>query len=166
MDNTGEVQFRTLPADYRALGTIIDFVASRGPFADYKAKDVLAAIKGQVATRCHVCAFRGKSLVGYCGWLPITEEMGKLWLQGKGGLSPVPADRCDAAALTIVCSEDAHVLRGLVRVCRDLGKGRRIFFKRVYADAVRGERRQTVPNRPSAATTPLTAATRSRAPEG
>jgi len=147
MDTPGEVQFRTLPADYRALGTIIDFVASRSPFADYKAKDVLAALRDQVATGCHVCAFRGKSLVGYCGWLPITEEMGKLWLQGKGGLSPAPADRCDAAALTIVCSEDAHVLRGLVRVCRDVGKGRRVFFKRVYADTTRDERRQTVPNR-------------------
>jgi hypothetical protein len=147
MDNAGDVQFRTLPADYRALGIILEFVASRGPFADYKAKDMVAAIKGQVATGCHVCAFRDNALVGYCGWLPITRETGKLWLQGKAGLSPAPVDQSDAAALTIVCSEDAHVLRGLIGVCRDLGKGRRIFFKRVYANSLRGERRQTVPNR-------------------
>jgi hypothetical protein len=145
-DEMGEVQFRTLAADYRALGTIMDFIASRRPFANYKARDVVAALKDQVAHGCHVCAFRGKSLVGYCGWLPITEDIGRLWLAGKGRLSPVSLARSDAAALTIVCSDDTQVLRGLIRTCRDLGRDRRIFFKRVYADSSRSERRQTVPN--------------------
>jgi hypothetical protein len=138
------VQFRTVSADYAALGKIIEYVANRGPFGDFKAKEVVAAVKAQVATGCHLCAFRGRLLVGYCGWLPVTGEVGRLWLEGKGGLCAAPFDRSDAVALTIVCSDDAQVLRGLVRACRDLGSGRRVFFKRVYADAVRQERRRAL----------------------
>jgi hypothetical protein len=142
-DDAG-IQFRTLAADYTALGNIVSFVTQRSPFGGFKANDVITAVKGQIATGSHVCAFRGKPLVGYCGWLPITNEVGRLWLDGKGALFPVPFDQSDAVALTIVCAENPRVLRGLIRTCRDLGRGRQVFFKRVYADVLRQERRQVL----------------------
>jgi hypothetical protein len=127
-------EFRRFAPTHEALGVLTDFVATRKPFDQFPAGKLVVALKHQIAHGNHVCAFRGETLVGYCGWLLITQEMGRLWLANRAELRPVPAEQADALAVSVVCAEDPGVVRGLIRQSRKLNIGRRAFFKREYAD--------------------------------
>ena len=141
-----DVQLRQFTANYEALGIVVDFLVERAPFDQFPTGKLIPAVKRQLAKRHHVCAFRGETLVGYSGWLPTTPESGSLWMEGKGELEPVAADRYGAAALTVVCADEPAIVRMLIRAMRDHLPGIRVFFRREYASGRRPARTRSVLN--------------------
>jgi hypothetical protein len=139
-------EVRTFVASYEALGIVVDFLAQRPPYDAFRAARLVEAVKHQIGSGCNVCVVRGEAMIGYSGWLPITEELGRLWLQDKAELVPVPPEQSNAAALTIVCADDPSVVRALIRATRRYRPGQRVFFRRDYAGKARPAKRQTVVN--------------------
>ena len=118
--DSAEFQFRRFTPSFEALGIVVDFLSREAPYDEFRAGKLIPALKNQVMHGHHVCAFRGERLVGYCGWLPISEELGTLWVEGKAELTPVPPDRANALAVTAICADDPQVLRPLIRARRQL----------------------------------------------
>src|SRR5690348_2398271 len=106
---TPTFQFRRFTASHEALGVLVDFIATRPPFDEFRAGKLVVALKHQIANGNHVCAFRNETLVGYCGWILITQEMGRLWLANRGDLKPVPVEQADGLAVSVVCADDPGV---------------------------------------------------------
>src|SRR5436853_6344444 len=107
--NEPTYQLRKFTASYEALGIVMEFVVSKMPFARSAAGRLLPALKHQLAHGHHICAFRGDTLVGYCGWLPITEQVGEQWLNQSGELVPAPPEaRDEATATNFVRVEATH----------------------------------------------------------
>ena len=125
---TAEYQFRRFTPSFEALGIVVDFLSREAPYDEFRAGKLVTALKHQVMHGHHVCAFRGEVLVGYCGWLPISEELGTLWVQGKAQLTPVAPDENNAVALTAIRVDDPKVLRPLIRASRNLHYGKRVFY--------------------------------------
>jgi hypothetical protein len=142
----GDVQLRQFTANYEALGIVVDFLVERPPFDQFPTGKLIPALKRQLAKRHHVCAFRGETLVGYSGWLPTTTASGRLWLEGRGELELVGSERYGAAALTVVCADEAAIMRMLIRAMREHLPGVRVFFRREYARGRRPPRARTVLN--------------------
>ena len=144
--DASRLQLRRFTPSYEALGIVVDFLVRRAPYDQFRAGKLVAALKHQLAHGYHICAFRDETLIGYSGWLPITEELGQSWLDGKGELEPVPPERSNAAALTIVCADDPSIVRALIRATRKYRPGERVFFRRDYSGRQRPQRSQTVLN--------------------
>src|SRR5215210_7506767 len=89
-------QLRQFTQSYEALGILIDFVGGKKPFDRFEVRSLLPALKHQLANGHHICAFRGELLVGYCGWLPITDDVGERWLKRTGELIPAPPEHLEA----------------------------------------------------------------------
>jgi hypothetical protein len=142
----GGYQMRRFTPSFEALGIVVDFLSRKAPFDQFRAGAVVTAIKHQLAQGHHVCGFRGEVLVGYCGWLHITRELGELWLLDQAELKPVAPDRADAVALTLVRIDEPAAVRPLIRACRTLEPGKRVFFRRDYANRLQATRRNTVMN--------------------
>jgi hypothetical protein len=143
-DKTGEYQSRRFTQSYEALGIVAEFVTRERPFDEYRAGKLMTALKHQIAHGHHVCVFRGETLVGYCGWLPITEDLGKLWVAGKAELVPVPPEQANAVALSVFRVEDTKAMRHLTRASRKLiGAGKRVYYLgRVFSPGGRLPRRR------------------------
>ena len=141
-------QFRRFTPSFEALGIIVDFLSREAPYDEFRAGKLVTALKHQVMHGHHVCAFRGEQLVGYCGWLPISEELGTLWVAGKAELTPVPPDQTNALALTAIRADDPKVLPPLIRASRKLHYGKRVFYLgRLFHDGGRTpQRRESVLN--------------------
>ena len=112
------------------LGLITSFLAREKPFSEFRAGRLLAAIKFQISSRSHVALLSGDTLIGYCGWLPITTALGEKWIANKAELVPVPKEAADAVALTIVSFTSREHLLPMIRECRRLQPNRRVYFKR------------------------------------
>lgn len=138
------IEVRQFRPGHESFGIIVDYLGLSPPFDGFAAGKLLIALKHQVAHRHHVCAFRDDRLVGYCGWLYTTLAVGEAWLKGAGDLTPVDEAKADAAALTIVRADHPDALRPMIRAIREIGKGKRIFFRRDYEG--RGRKRQSVLN--------------------
>ena len=126
--DSGGFQFRRFTPSFEALGIVVDFLSREAPYDEFRAGKLVTALKHQVMHGHHVCAFRGEVLVGYCGWLPISQALGTLWLEGKAELTPVPADQADAVTLTTIRVDDPKVLRPLIRASRKHHYGKRVFY--------------------------------------
>jgi GrpB-like predicted nucleotidyltransferase (UPF0157 family) len=121
---------RQLKPSFQVLGTIASFLTREPPFSEFRAGKLLAAIRFQISHRNHIALLKGETIVGYCGWLPITKTLGEKWMANKGKLGPVPAEAADAVALTIVsCTSREHLLP-MIRECRRLQSNRPVYFKR------------------------------------
>jgi hypothetical protein len=128
----------------------MDFLARVKPFSEFRAGVLASAVRDQLQLQHHVCAIRGITLIGYCGWLLTSQQIGELWLREQVPLDPVPDDRADAGALKIVRAEDPKVLRRHIRATRDLNPGKRVFLRREYGEGLKTVRQTTVLNRPPA----------------
>ena len=135
-----------LKPNAETFGAVIDFLARVKPFSEFRAGALTSAVRDQLLLQHHICAMRGPTLIGYCGWLLTSQEIGERWLHEQGSLDPVADDRADAGALTIVRAEDPKVLRKLIRATRDLNPGKRVFLRRDYSDGRRPTRNATVLN--------------------
>ena len=142
----GGFQMRRFTPSFEALGIVVDFLSRKAPFEQFRAGHLVTALKHQIAQGHHVCAFRGEVLVGYCGWLQVTCELGELWLLDQAELKPIPPERADAVALTLVRIDEPAAVRPLIRACRTLEPGKRVFFRRDYADGLHATRRNAVMN--------------------
>jgi hypothetical protein len=145
-ESASAYQLRQFKPSYESLGIVVDFVADQKPFDRFEAGKLLLALKHQIGGGCHVCAFRGETLVGYCGWLPVTLEVGEKWLRQRGELVPAPPDRADeAAAITIVrVNESAALYAMMDALRRKVRAGTKLFYRRDYIDGVRPSRRRAV----------------------
>jgi hypothetical protein len=141
-----EVQVRRFVANAEALGVVVDFLSRDKPFSEFRVGVLVPAIRDQLTHQCQVCALKANVLIGYCGWVLITREMGEAWLKGQGQLKPVPPDRANAAALTIVRVTEPGLLRRLIRASRELNPGKRVYFRRDYATGQRAARHTSVLN--------------------
>ena len=111
----GEVEIRMFHSSYEAFGLVIDYLAAVEPFSKFRAGVLVKAVRYQLGKGNHVCAYRGETLVGYCGWLHITSAMGERWMNHQGELTPVPAAEADAAALTTVRVDEPALLLRIIR---------------------------------------------------
>ena len=141
-----ECRLQQFVANAEALGVAMDFLSRDKPFSEFRVGVLVPVVKEQLLRQWHVCALRGNILVGYCGWVQITTEMGELWVKGQGQLKPVPADRADARALTIVRVEEASMVRPLLRAARQLNPGKRVFIRRDYNGVQRTAKQTSVLN--------------------
>ena len=139
------LELRQFKPSFETLGILIDYLGKSPPFKDIATGEFVLALKHQIADGHHVCAFRGDRLVGYCGWLETTSEIGERWRSGQASLLSVAPERADAAALTTVRSDEPDVLAPMIRAIRTMNKGKRIFFRRDYAED-KPRKRQTVLN--------------------
>lgn len=144
-ETTG-LEIRQFKPTYESFGILVDYIAATPPFDRFRVRDLIRALKHQLARGHHVCAFRNEKLVGYCGWLYTTSEAGEKWMNGGEDLKPVPDEEADAAALTIVRADEADVLQPMIRALRKIGKGKRIFFRRDYEADGQAQKRRTVLN--------------------
>ena len=132
--SSGIIECRRLPPNFASLGQAFDFVVMTSEFGRMQARVLFNAVKAQIVDGRQVAAFRDGKLVGYCGWLTTTEEIGRRWLEGAGKLLPVPPGQADAVALTIVRIIDRAAVLPAIRSCRQLNASRRVFFKRENRD--------------------------------
>ena len=137
----GSYEIRLFKPGFDALGIVVDFVTRTPPFEHFDAGVLVAALKFQLAYGEHMSAFRGETLVGYFGWLPITRVIGEAWLAGTAKLVPVEPARADAVALTVVRVADPAALPSLVRAMRKRGSGKFVYFRRDYLGGPRAHRR-------------------------
>jgi hypothetical protein len=140
---TDPYNLRKFKPNFEALGLVLEFLSRQPPFAGFILGHLMPAVRHQIAHGHHVCAFRGETLVGYCGWLPIGRDVGEQWLRG-GELRPGSGAEADAVALTIVRTDEPAALRHLIRACRNAEPGKRFFFKREYANGLRRTRYQSI----------------------
>lgn len=139
------VTIRKFKPSYESFGLVVSYLAATEPFSQFRAGSLTRAVRYQLSKGNHVCAYREDRLIGYCGWLHVTSEMGERWLRQDGTLTPVAEADADAAALTIVRVDEPALLLRIIRETRRLNTGRRVFFRRDYDGGVR--KRQTVMNR-------------------
>jgi len=125
-----EPVLRQLKPSMEVLGIIASFLTREPPFSEFRAGKLLAAIRFQLSSRNHVAMLKGETLIGYCGWLPITNALGDKWMANKAKLVPVPQEAADAVALTMVSFTSREHLLPMIRECRRLQPNRRVFFKR------------------------------------
>jgi hypothetical protein len=144
-DRKALIQCRRLPASYASLGAVMDFIVSVKDFGGMEAKVLFSAVKAQIAKGHHLVAYSDQRLVGYLGWLNTTEEIARQWLANGGHLQGLPAEECDAAAITIVRITRRDAVLPIIRKFRHLHGGRRIYFKRT-AHSIFGERKSSVFN--------------------
>ena len=137
----GSYEIRLFKPGFDALGIVVDFITRTPPFAHFHAGALVDALKFQIVHGEHVSAFRGETLVGYFGWLPITRVVGEAWLVGAAELTAVESARADAVALTVVRVADPASLPSLVRAMRKRGPGKFVYFRRDYAGGPRAHRR-------------------------
>jgi len=135
-----------LKPNAETFGALIDFLARVKPFSEFRAGVLASAVKDQLQRQHHVCAMRGSTLIGYCGWILFTEEMGERWLRDQTPFEPVPDDQANAGALTIVCASDPKVVRRLIRATREANPGRRVFLRREYSEGHNRAKQTTVLN--------------------
>ena len=139
------VEIRKFMPSYESFGLVMSYLAAVEPFSQFRVGSLTKAVRYQLGKGNHVCAYRDDMLIGYCGWLYVTSEMGERWMRHEGELRPVRDEEADAAALTIVRVDEPALLLRIIRETRRLNKGRRVFFRRDYDGGVR--KRQTVMNR-------------------
>jgi hypothetical protein len=133
-----------------AFGAGIDFLARVKPFSEFRVGVLTSAVRAQLRDGHHASAMRENAIIGHCGWVLTTREIGERWVREQVPLQSAPADRADAAALTLVRADEPKVLRRLIRVARELNPGRRVFFLREYADGLKRKRQTSVLNIPHA----------------
>lgn len=140
------IVFRRLEGSQANFGLVADYLSRRAPFDRFPLGQFCQSLRYQLTRAAHVAAFDGETLCGYLGWLPTTRAVGEAWRRNGGTLTPVEDAGHDAAALTVVCVDERVLLLPIIRQARRLNPGRRIYFKRTYADAARAERKATVAN--------------------
>jgi hypothetical protein len=136
-----------LPSSFDALGAVLDFLAVDKVFGAMPSSELVMLVKHQLARKCQICALRGKVMVGYCGWVLMTKETGDRWFRGEVGqygLPTAPPDRADAAALTIVRILEPNLVLPLMRECRRLNPGVRVYIRREYGDSKKPRRQSYV----------------------
>lgn len=143
------MDIRKFKPGFEALGLFADFIAAEPPFGDFKARKLLAALRYQLSQGCHVAGFEGDRLVAYCGWLLTSLEIGEAWLRADGSLTTIQPAQANAAALTIVRIPDRKNVLPMIRACRTINPGKRVFFKRNYDDEAAATKKSTVLNRVS-----------------
>ena len=127
-----------------AFGVLVDYLANIEPFSRYDFGNFAHALEHQLQRQCHVAALSAGKLVGYCGWLSVTNEMAIAWVEGRGRLLPGDS-AADAVVLTVVAAPNRAVLMAMIGRARDLNPSRRVHFKRQYTDK-RPARKASVEN--------------------
>lgn len=135
-----------LAPSFQAFGMVLDFLAETDPFGLFELSSIAPVIRTQLGAGHNLAAMQGDRMVGYAGWLLTTEVVGSEWMENRAILRPMTAAGSDAAALTIVASEDKSATIRMIRGARELNKGRRVFFKRGYDAQVKAGRKSTVLN--------------------
>ena len=124
------IECRRLPSSHESVGKVMEFIAGTELFGSMRSKTLFLALTGHIEKGHHVAAFRNHELVGYCGWLTTTEEICRKWLEGAGRLKGVPSAHSDAVVLSIVRLTDGRARLPIIRSCRQLNLGRRVYFRR------------------------------------
>ena len=144
-----ECRLLQLPASAESFWAVIEFLSQdKAVFDKAQAGRLVPVVRHQVERRFHACAVRGKALVGYCGWVLMTREIGEQWLRGEveSQIPFVPPERADAAALTIVRVLEPKLVLPLIRRARELNPGKRVFFRRDYEGSQKPQKKATVLN--------------------
>jgi hypothetical protein len=144
--NSGRPVILQLHGSYEAFGVVFDYLSRRDPFTRFEVGHFSSIIRQQLQKGHHLVAMEGQTVVGYIGWLITTKEIGDLWQNNLGKLTPVAEGSSDAAALTVVASRDRPILSRLIRGARTLNPGKKVYFKREYDSEGKSTRKSSVAN--------------------
>ncbi len=143
---TKNYRFQKLKPSFETLGVVADYLSRSPTYTEYKFGEFCKMLKHQLASGCHFVALRDRSVIGYAGWIYTTSAIGDKWLDGEGKLNPVDFKDADSAALTVVACDERALLFPIIRCLRDDNPGKRVFFKREYANNTKPPRKNTVLN--------------------
>lgn len=138
--------FGQIPPTYESLGLVVDMLAESSSFDAFEFGSLARTLTAQLRDRHHLCAFVGSSLVGYCGFMPVTSEVAERWRLGQGLLEPCAAATIDAMALTVVAVRQKRALWPMIGFLRKAFPNVQVYFKRSYGHATRPSRKSTVRN--------------------
>jgi hypothetical protein len=144
--NSGRPVILQLHGSYEAFGVVFDYLSRTDPFTRFEVGHFSSIIRQQLQKGHHLVAMEGQTLIGYIGWLITTKEIGDLWQNNLGKLTPVAEGNSDAAALTVVASRDRSILSRLIRGARTLNPGKKVYFKREYEREGKSTRKSSVAN--------------------
>jgi hypothetical protein len=125
-----ELRVLRLNPTYEAFGLVLDYLALRPPFSMFESGELARAIQRQLRGGYHLIALRGRTAVGYAGWMPTTNAIAQGWIDDVGKLRQVEPPEADAVALTIVAADEPLARRRLIRNARMLNQTVRVYFKR------------------------------------
>lgn len=117
-----------------ALGTAVELMFRRRPFADFRFGQVVLMLRGQITRGHYLIAYRDGLPVGYSGWAECSREVAERWL--REGYAPTH-EECmsgECAMLITVVSSETETTVALIRAMRQRYPNRRVYFKREYPD--------------------------------
>lgn len=141
-----KIKVTPLKPSLASFGVILNFLSKSEPFASHPLKTIAGAVRVQLETANHLVALNGETVVGYAGWMRVTSENATHWLDGHAPLVQSSGPDADAAALTMVVSDQNAVTRLLMRGARDRNKGVRVVFRRDYETSQKPAKKQSVLN--------------------
>lgn len=144
MDQT--IKLTALNVSHASLGVIISYLSKRKPFADHSVGTLAVAIRVQLETRNHLIALKDDIIVGYAGWMRVTDENAARWLRKEASLVQVNGPEATTAALTIFVADLKAVTPMLIRGARELNQDVRVVFHRGYELTGKPAKKQTVVN--------------------
>jgi hypothetical protein len=132
---------------FEAFGMVIDFLSASLPFSSFELGPFSGVIRDQLSLAHNFTAIDpNNNIVGYAGWILTTRANAELWERDMGMLRAIVEPAADAAALTVVASNNKAATLALIRACRDRNKDIRVFFKRGYDGQMRTSRKSSVLN--------------------
>jgi hypothetical protein len=142
-----EPRLVSLPATLGSFGAAIHFLAAEKTFGRKPLGEIVLEVSRQLHSKWNICAVRGQTLIGYCGWVFTTREIAEKYIAGE----PIPdsdvsPDEADTPVLTIVRILEPQLVLPLMRACRNRYPGRRVFFRREYLDRDKQKRSSSVLN--------------------
>jgi hypothetical protein len=143
----GEIKLTSLNPSFEAFGMVLDFLSAALPFSHFELGRFAGVIRQQLQIGNHLAALsRQNEMVGYAGWIHTSVAYATLWVEDKGSLLSLDGQPHDAAALTVVASQDKRATTMLLRGARVLNPGVRVYFKRGYDGDLRTAKKVSVLN--------------------
>lgn len=130
MSEQKEVKIVVFGPSYEGLGMVVEYLSKFSPFSGHTANHFVSSVSLHLWRQQNLVAIRDSKIVGYAGWLETSNCIGQDWINESGPLKQI--DGGDAAALTTVVSQEAAIVRRLIRGARTLYSGKNIYFKRDY----------------------------------
>jgi hemolysin-activating ACP:hemolysin acyltransferase len=117
-----------------ALGCATLLLSTARPFDRMRFGALARALNGQIHRGHYLFAAQGRRLVGYVGWALCTEEVGRGWAHGRYRPSHEDCLAGDCFVGLTWYGESPRITFFLMRRCRALYPGVKVFGRREYGD--------------------------------
>ena len=117
-----------------ALGCATLLLSGARPFEGMRFGGLARTLNGQIHRGHYLFAARGRKLVGYAGWALCAEEVGRAWAEGRYHLSHEESVDGNCFVGLTWYGESPRINFFLMRQCRTLYPGVKVFGRREYGD--------------------------------